>query len=339
MAVSFNKDVSDQFSLKPFLNHEGRLRVLLVLKKTRFDNYQENKAKLEKIPDADDIKEMQAGHDLHIYSIKKVCSILQKNHVDYLECSRGELDTALLQGRIIITIGGDGTLLEAAHDAKENPFLGVNSDPVRSVGSLCLATSDTFELIFAQLLSGQLPLKKVMRIAGYLNDQKLPIEALNEVLIAHENPAAMSRYTIAIDGKKEFQKSSGVWIAAPVGSSGAIVSAGGVVQNIDDQRMQVVVRESYFSEEIAPKLLFGFVGAIKTVTIISQMQDGGIYFDGPVKKFPFVLGSRLDLKVSEQKLCLFVTEEMEERRQRIGRFRENYHRQISVLRYQNMFNF
>jgi NAD+ kinase len=339
MSILFNIDVSDQFSLKSFQNQEGRLRVLLVLKKTRFENYQENKDKLEKNPDIDDIKEMQAGYDLHVDSIKKICAILQRNNVDYLLCPRGELDKKFFLGRIIITIGGDGTLLEAAHDTQKNPLLGVNSDPVRSVGSLCLATSETFELLFGQILSGRLSVKKVMRIAGYLNGHKLPIEALNEVLIAHENPAAMSRYTILIDEEKEFQKSSGVWIAASSGSSGAIVSAGGEVRPIDDQKMQIVVREPYFSQAIEPKFLFGFVGEQKTVTIISHMQDGCIYFDGPMKKFPFVLGSRLDLKVSDKKLYLFVTKEMEERRMKIGRFRENYHRQVSVLRHQKKFNF
>ncbi len=339
MPVSFNKDVSDQFDLTPFQNAKGRLQVLLVLKKTRFEYYQENKLKSAVVPGDDDINDMQAGYDLHIDSIEKVCAILQKNQVDYLKCSRGTLKTSLIQKRIVITIGGDGTLLDAAHDIQENPLLGVNSDPVRSVGSLCLATSETFEILFNQLLSGQLPVKKVMRIIGYLNDQELPIKALNEVLIAHENPAAMSRYTISVGGKKEFQKSSGIWVAAPVGSSGAIVSAGGEVQSINDLRMQVVVREPYFSQEMAPSLLFGFVGEKNKVTITSQMQDGCIYFDGPVKKIPFILGSRLDLKVCDQKLHLFVTEDMEERRQQIGRFRENYHRQIAVFRYRNMFEF
>ena len=49
---------------------------------------------------------------------------------------------------------------------------------------------------------------------------------LNDCLFTSTNPAAMSRYLLSTPEGREYQRSSGVWVATAAGSTGAIRSAG-----------------------------------------------------------------------------------------------------------------
>ena len=55
------------------------------------------------------------------------------------------------------------------------------------------------------------------------------MNVLNDILICHHNPGAMSRYYLTVGRVREEQRSSGVWIATAAGSSGGLHSAGGKV--------------------------------------------------------------------------------------------------------------
>ena len=137
----------------------------------------------------------------------------------------------------------------------------------------------------------------------------------------------MSRYTLILGDKIESQKSSGVWIGAPAGSSGAIVSAGGKVQPIYDDKIQLIVREPYFAKPNSLTLLSVLIESEEKITVISQMRDGKIYFDGPFNVVPFSLGMRLEVSGKGNPLHLFVSSETEQQRQQIGKHREVFQRQ------------
>ncbi len=113
---------------------------------------------------------------------------------------------------LVVTLGGDGTVLAAAHSAGRVPILGVNTMPGRSVGFFCLATADSVSAVLGEIARGKRKPVSLPLIESRIDGRPVPVLALNDVLFAGASAAEMMRYEIAVDGKKEKQRSSGLWI-------------------------------------------------------------------------------------------------------------------------------
>src|SRR6185295_12301282 len=86
---------------------------------------------------------------------------------------------------------------------------------------------------------------RIHRMSVAINGKPVREQAFNDVLIAHRNPAAMTRYRLTIGASQEDQRSSGVWISTAAGSTAGIRSAGGRRMPITAKRLQYLVREPY----------------------------------------------------------------------------------------------
>lgn len=258
------------------------------------------------------------AHEAHLRTLEYVKSVLSRLGIRFRTCYRARLSEKDTHHRVVLTVGGDGTLLDASHRVSDALVLGVNSDPLRSVGFLCAATSDNLERVLGDVLDGRLQPTRVARLQGTVDDESLGIPVLNEVLVAHRNPAATARYLLRVQAREEEQKSSGIWLAAPAGSTAAIASAGGVVQPLEDQRMQLRVREAYGTDGRLPALTQAFVSTPRQVEVVSRMREGVLYLDGPHKRIPFPMGATLRVCADGMPLALVVTEEMRQRRARLG---------------------
>ena len=124
------------------------------------------------------------------------------------------------------------------------------------------------------------------------------VDCLNDVLICHSNPAAMNRYVLKIGKVKEEQRSSGIWIAAPAGSSGAINSAGGKRIAHTVKKIQYMPRELYRGGKWKYRLTGGILSARRSITITSLMRQGKIYVDGTHLEIPFPLGVSIKVTLS-----------------------------------------
>ncbi len=269
---------------------------------------------------------------LHDATLREVEAVLSQRGFEFETCFREDLSPEKIEDRTLITIGGDGTVLDSSHYlgvGSNNVIIGVNSNLESSVGSLCVANVQNFDLIWDRYVSGSLKPVSLMRLELQLNGQKIPNMALNDVLIAHENPAAMTRYWIQFGTHKAFHKNSGLWVCSPLGSTGAVCSTGGFVQPIAEKKMQWIAREPYFAQMPLPELLHGFAEASDKIHIRSCCNGGRLFIDGPHVSRPFDEGSELIVSVVQDDLKMLVTPEMEERRQEIGQLRENYARKIS----------
>lgn len=295
--------------------------VLLVYKKSKLSLYvheKRNKRVSELLErDAPIVSELKPAHDAHQQTLAAVKEALSERDVVFKTMYRARLRHADTTGKLIVTVGGDGTVLDASHHIREATVLGVNSDPTRSVGFLCAANKDTFGDLLEQALSRRLEPVSVRRIWGKLDDEPLPFPVLNEVLVAHRNPAATVRYEIRTRGRTENHKSSGVWIAAPAGTTAAIASAGGQVQPIADDTWQLLVREPYVVDDMDHRLLKLRLAQEDEVVLRSRMPRGVVYFDGPHVSLPFGVGAALKLSLQGPPLSLLVTPEMRRRRERL----------------------
>ena len=252
------------------------------------------------------VAKVKNAHDQHVETLELIEKELAARNIEFESKHRAEVDEKTQHYDLIISCGGDGTFLDASHSLHTVPILGVNSAPGSSFGHFCLANRGNFAKVLDGVLSGDIEICRLLRLQLELNGTLLPELVLNEVLVAHSNPAGTSRYIINIDGKEEEQRSSGMWIGPPPGSTGAIKSAGGVVLPIADQHYQFTIREPWTKPGQTFQFVKGTLSRTQRMVIISQMRTGALYIDGQHIEYPFPLGDELVVRASEHDLLAFV---------------------------------
>lgn len=210
---------------------------------------------------------------------------------------------ALAGARLVISVGGDGTLLAASHWVTGALLLGVNSAPRSSVGYLTLTRRVRLARDLARIATGALQPQAVARVEVELEGKRLP-PALNDVLIAHEQPAATSRYRVHLGRRAEDHRSSGLWVSTAAGSTAGIRSAGGRPMKLTERRLQFRARELYRARGDAA-LESGFVEEGRELAVESAMEAGWLFTDGARMAVRFPFGARATFRVAAQPLLLF----------------------------------
>ena len=205
---------------------------------------------------------------------------------------------------LIVTVGGDGTLLAASHNVSGVPVLGVNSDPESSVGFFCAAKLDTLERLLPRALDGSLRRTELTRLQVTVNGRIASRRVLNEVLFCHAIPAATSRYILSFGRRREAHSSSGFWVGTAAGSTGATRSAGGEILPFTSPELQLVVREPFAGTGPRLRMTRLIVPAGKSVAAISKMQDALLFLDGPFKRVGVRLGDVVAFQGSDEPLTV-----------------------------------
>ena len=133
----------------------------------------------------------------------------------------------------VITLGGDGTLIQAARDlvSLNIPFLGIN---LGTLGFLTQATrQEDLKPVLDALLLDQIQLEKRMMISGTIRsgDNILMADlALNEIVITRKDTLRVLKFQVYLNGTffNEYT-ADGVIIATPTGSTAYNLSAGGPI--------------------------------------------------------------------------------------------------------------
>ena len=205
---------------------------------------------------------------------------------------------------LMIAIGGDGTFLEAARcvAGAGQRILGVNSDPERSAGSFCSTDGASFAGKLRRILRGRAKTTRLHRMELRLNGRRLGAPVLNDILVTHRRPAAMSRYWLRVGAAREEQRSYGLWIATAAGSTGAIRSAGGRPLPRSSRALVYRPRELYSGAGLRCRLRGGAVPAGHRVVVGSLMSEGMICADGEHMTYPFRYGDVLEMRPSARPL-------------------------------------
>lgn len=252
------------------------------------------------------VRRVKIAHEEHMATIAAVKQELDKRGIKHKQLARVDLNFPVMDADLMISVGGDGTFLDASHFLEGVPLLGVNSSSSSSFGHFCLAKEINFGAVLDGIMDDTIKLEKILRMELTLNDKKLTQRPLNEILISHSHPAATSRYLLEIDGEKEEQRSSGIWIGTPAGSTGSLRSAGGVVQKITEEKLQYIVREPYIRPNDYFSHLSGFLTREQKMEIVCQMRTGKVFIDGQHIEYEFHLGDKLTVQASPQDLNAFV---------------------------------
>lgn len=78
------------------------------------------------------IQFLENRRKVHHDAINFCQAILRKKSVEWKAVLRNNLSPPINDVDLVVTVGGDGTLLQASHSLDDKvPVLGVNSDPTR----------------------------------------------------------------------------------------------------------------------------------------------------------------------------------------------------------------
>jgi NAD+ kinase len=259
------------------------------------------------------VTRVKLAHNEHVETLELLEKELLKRGVEYRSVARSELTQKVTDVDLVISVGGDGTFLDASHSVDAIPVLGINSSSSSSFGHFCLGNKKNLKEIIQQIEEGELSTRPILRLELWLNGSLLPELVLNEVLVGHSNPAATTRLFMEFGDQKEEQRSSGVWIGTPGGSTGSLRSAGGEVLPITDNRYLYIVREPCIRPGEDYKFVKGILDHSQAIRIVSQMRTGVLHIDGQHIDYQFGLGDELLVKGSPHYLRAYIADDVNAR--------------------------
>jgi NAD+ kinase len=133
---------------------------------------------------------------------------------------------------LVLTLGGDGTLLRGARflGASPVPILGIN---LGRLGFLTAAGGDELESAVRRVASGDYQIEERLALSAGVIDEygkTHELRALNEVGLTKRGTARVLRLEVTVDGHLVGRYAAdGVIIATPTGSTAYSLSAGGPI--------------------------------------------------------------------------------------------------------------
>jgi NAD+ kinase len=232
--------------------------------------------------DLDRLRAAAANHEQTLGAVRRALASHKINEwqVDRLQPRDAE-------GKdLVVTVGGDGTVLTANSLDSELPMITVNSDPGGSVGMYTRCDARSFPELFEAWLASRAAVEAIPRLQLRI-DAGAPWRILNECLFASANPAAMTRYLVEIPGLqgwsgavREEQRSSGMWVATAAGSTAAIRSAGMSPVEAHLPALLYKVREPYQGQRVMSQLEGRQLPPIG-LRLTPAMPGISIFIDGP----------------------------------------------------------
>ncbi len=252
------------------------------------------------------VSKVKTAHDEHYETLELLQSELKRREIKFDSVARADLGESADTYDLVISVGGDGTFLDASHAIKTAPLLGINSALSSSFGHFCLANRLNIPQVLDDIVNDVIKPWPLLRLELVLNGTTLSEPVLNEVLVCHSAPAGTSRYFIEIDGVREEHRSSGLWVGTPSGSTGSLKSAGGAIMPITAQQYQYIVREAWTRPGQVYQLTSGILDRAQKMFLSSNMRTGALYIDGQHIDYSFSLGDDLIIGVSKYDLMAYV---------------------------------
>ncbi len=247
------------------------------------------------------VRQSHAAHESTVHEVEEALRSLGAE-IHYCAGARPHVPARC---DLLVTIGGDGTLLAASHLIGDGiPLLGINSAPDSSIGFFCGGQKGHVRETLARALQGGLDAVELSRMRVELNGKLLHSRVLNEALFCHLSPAATSRYILELPKGFEEQRSSGLWIGPAAGSTAAQRSAGGHILPLTSKRIQYVVREPYVPAGRKLRFTRGLLADGETLTLRSKMREARVFLDGHRLVHAVTVGDVLTMRRSDESLTV-----------------------------------
>ncbi len=233
---------------------------------------------------------------------------------------------------LIVTLGPDGLVVNAAKYLEGQPLVAFNPDYRRIDGVLLPFYINDAATILQNAAKGYYQIAPITMAKVSLNDGQ-SLHALNDLFIGAQTHVS-ARYELVYQGQHEPQSSSGIIVATGAGSTGwwrsILTGAAGIIQaqggvtiepKTDPQieciadnyrfdwsanELRFAVREPFISKTSQANLICGTLRDADSLQIISRMpQNGVIFSDGIEADFlEFNSGAIATIGIADKKLSL-----------------------------------
>jgi NAD kinase len=223
---------------------------------------------------------------------------------------------------VIVTLGQDGLVANAAKYVGGQPILAVNPDPERFDGILLPFAPENLRAGLERTLAGRMQVRSVTLAEAKLKDGQRLL-AFNDLFIGAGTHVS-ARYRIRYGDQKENHSSSGIIVSTGAGSTGwlssifnetsGIVSflGGAKVQPVrmdwEESRLLFVVREPFVSRHSQAAIVAGAILPHAPLAIESQMPNGGVIFSDGIEAdhLDFNSGAIANIRIAAEKANLVV---------------------------------
>lgn len=216
-----------------------------------------------------------------------------------------ELDSSANGGvEAAIVLGGDGTMLHAAHLAygRKVPLLGVN---LGRVGFLAELEREEVAVAVDRLAAGAYTTeeRRTLAVTVIAPDGTVTTDwALNEAAVERSNLRTTLEVSVAVDGRPLSSFGcDGVVIATATGSTAHAFSAGGPVlwPDVDAILMVPLAAHALFSRPLVVGPHSSF-----TVEVLEQSESAGMVVCDGARSIDAPVGARVDVKRSDVTVVL-----------------------------------
>jgi len=221
---------------------------------------------------------------------------------------------------IVVTLGQDGLVANAAKYVKGQPIIAVNPSPRIFDGVLLPFLPGGVAAAVNRLVYEKAVIRAVTMAEAKLTDGQ-SLLAFNDLFIGPKTHVS-ARYRIVWSGKSEPQSSSGVLVSTGAGSTGWLSSIFNMTRGVaglagaafavpthlewEDLRLVFVVREPFISRHSQAEIVAGMIAPGEELVLESLMPSGGVIFsDGTEADFlKFDSGVTAVIRASDQKAHL-----------------------------------
>jgi NAD+ kinase len=202
--------------------------------------------------------------------------------VEVLESTREESRTVPGRARLIVTLGGDGTMLSAARlaAARGVPILGVN---LGRLGFLTELEADGLCAGLRRFLDGDYRLDERMLIEVSVDREGQRVRravGLNELVLQRAAPDGLVRLRLMVDGLEIGQiDADGLIVATATGSTAYALAAGGPILEPSLQEL-VLVPMSPFALTVRPIVVprqQGVTVELPRSTAVASVDGGPVW--------------------------------------------------------------
>jgi NAD kinase len=272
-----------------------------------------------------DFGEYEAFHSRYTRSLELLKSAIPRT-VRHQVVDRSFLPTFQFgEGDLVVTLGPDGLVVNAAKYLHGQPLLALNPDPARIDGVLIPFPVEAAGAVLSQAVRGFMETRGVSMAKAELNDGQT-LYAVNDLYIGQRTHVS-ARYRLELDGCGEEQSSSGIIVSTGAGSTGwlrsVLAGAAGIAGQFlgEESAAQVrelyrfpwearylcySVREPFVSKTSGAGMVFGRIEEGQALEVESHMTGAGVIFSDGIEEdyLAFNSGSIARIGVAERALRL-----------------------------------
>lgn len=210
-------------------------------------------------------------------------------------------DTAAARASLVISVGGDGTLLASARAVGPRgiPILGVN---LGNLGFLTETRTEDVDRVIEAALAGRAPLEHRQVLEVHRDGAPQFELGLNDVIVSHSQQRLL-RLSLYVDGEWVADyRADGLIVATPTGSTAYSLSAGGpvLVPGVDALLVTPICPHSLAQR---PLILPGSAQLDLAVADGERHHGAQVTIDGQ-SSFPLEPGTRCGIRRGPQPITL-----------------------------------